>query len=156
MVSTPKMPEFPDDLPTVALFRLAYNVLSIRIFDAVVSGGYGDLRPAHGNVMEQFGREDGLRLTDLASGAGMTAQSMSELVDDLERKGYVERRPDPSDRRAKRIYLTEKGKHNVSVAAQAVADTEASIIEALGREGYEEVRRLVQAVIARESKSHNA
>jgi DNA-binding MarR family transcriptional regulator len=39
--------------------------------------------------MEQLELEDGLRLTDLAARAGITAQSMGELVDDLEVKGYV-------------------------------------------------------------------
>jgi DNA-binding MarR family transcriptional regulator len=116
----------------------------------VAASGYDDLRPSHGNVMEQFAFNDGLRLTDLAAGAGMTAQSMSELVDDLERKGYVERRPDPSDRRAKRIYVTEKGQENIRVSIQAVANVEERLLAALGRERYDEVRNLVEAIIATE------
>jgi DNA-binding MarR family transcriptional regulator len=77
----------------------------------------------------------------------MTAQSMGELVDDLEARGYVERRPDPVDRRAKRVYLTDKGQRNVSVAAGALAEVERSLIELLGRERYDSLRRALEEII---------
>ncbi|MDQ4099639.1 MAG: MarR family transcriptional regulator, partial [Chloroflexota bacterium] len=67
----------PDSLPTSALLRTTYNTLAARIYAGVVGGtAVDDLRPAHGNAMEQLEMEDGLRLTDLAARAGMTAQSM--------------------------------------------------------------------------------
>ncbi len=46
--------------------------------------------------------------------ARASPQSMGELVDDLETKGYVERRPDPADRRAKRIHLTERDERTLA------------------------------------------
>ena len=136
-------------LPSNALLRTAYNVVSARIFASVVSGtDFADLRPSHGNVMEQLELEDGLRLTDLASRAGITAQSMGELVDDLEVKGYVERRPDPGDRRAKRIHLTDRGRMNASVAKRATADVEDHLVELLGRQRYQLLRRTLEEIIA--------
>ena len=103
------MSEPSHSLPAHALLRTAYNALTGRVFAAVVTGAdFNDLRPSHGNAMEQLDLEDGLRLTDMAARAGITVQSMGELVDDLEAKGYLERRPDPHDRRAKRIHLTER------------------------------------------------
>jgi DNA-binding MarR family transcriptional regulator len=137
------------EFPTSALLRTAYNTLAASIYAAVVSGtAFDDLRPAHGNAMEQLELEDGLRLTDLAARAGMTAQSMGELVDDLEGKGYLERRPDATDRRAKRIYLTERGRENARVAKQATAEVEASLIDLLGEQRYQELRRALADVIA--------
>ena len=137
------------NLPSSALLRLAYNTLAARIYAAVVAGtAFGDLRPSHGNAMEQLELEDGLRLTDLAARAGMTAQSMGELVDDLEGKGYLERRPDPDDRRAKRIYLTDRGRENARVAKQATADVEASLAALLGEERYRNLRRTLEDIIA--------
>jgi DNA-binding MarR family transcriptional regulator len=136
-------------LPTNALLRIAYNTLAARIYAAVVRGtAVDDLRPAHGNVMEQLEMEDGLRLTDVASRAGMTAQSMGELVDDLEGKGYLERRPDPTDRRAKRIYLTERGRENARVAKQAIAEVEAALADLLGDGRYHGLRQTLDAIIA--------
>ncbi|QRP48800.1 MarR family winged helix-turn-helix transcriptional regulator [Amycolatopsis sp. FDAARGOS 1241] len=51
----------------------------------------------------------GIRLTRLAEKALMTSQAMGELVDDLERLGYLRREPDPADRRAKLIRFTNRG-----------------------------------------------
>jgi len=136
-------------LPSHALLRTAYNVLAGCIFAAVASDAdFRDLRPAHGNVLEQLELEDGLRLTDLAARAGMTAQSMGELVDDLEAKGYLARRPDPSDRRAKRIYLTERGQHNARVAKRIIRDVERDLAQRLGPEQYHLLRRTLEATIA--------
>jgi DNA-binding MarR family transcriptional regulator len=140
-------------LPTSALLRTAYNVLAARIYSSVVSGGdFDDLRPSHGNAMEQLELEDGLRLIDLAARAGITAQSMGELVDDLEVKGYLERLPDPDDRRAKRIYLTERGRKNTRVAKQAAVDVETYLAELLGEQRYQQLRHTLGDIIEVEAR----
>ena len=136
-------------LPTNALLRTAYNAVSARIFAGVKAGNhFDDLRPAHGNAMEQLELEDGLRLTEMAARAGITVQSMGELVDDLETKGYLERRPDPKDRRAKRIYLTKRGRKNARMARQATSDVEDHLAELLGQQHYQQLRRSLQQIIA--------
>jgi DNA-binding MarR family transcriptional regulator len=140
-------------LPSSALLRTAYNALAARIFASVVSD-FDDLRPSHGNAMEQLELEDGLRLTDLATRAGITVQSMGELVDDLEVKGYVERRPDPDDRRAKRIYLTDRGQKNARVAKRATAEVENHLAELLGRQRYHLLRRTLEDIIAAEASDN--
>ena len=139
----------PQHLPSNALMRTAYNVVSARIFASVVSGtDFADLRPSHGNAMEQLELEDGLRLTEMAVRAGITAQSMGELVDDLEAKGYLERRPDPKDRRAKRIHLTKRGRKNARIAKQVTAAVEDHLAELLGQQHYQQLRRSLQQIIA--------
>ncbi len=146
------MTHSPQDLPSSALLRTAYNALAARIFASVVSGtDFDDLRPSHGNAMEQLEIEDGLRLTDLAARAGITVQSMGELIDDLEVKGYVERRPDPDDRRAKRIYLTDRGRKNAHVAKRATADVEDYLAELLGEQRYHLLRRTLEDIVAAEA-----
>jgi DNA-binding MarR family transcriptional regulator len=137
-----------EQIPTAGLLRLAYNLLSVRIFSAVAAAGYSDLRPSHGNVMEQLTFDDGRRLTELAAFAGITAQSMSELVDDLERMGYVERRLDPTDRRAKRIYLTAKGRDNVQVGATAAWEADDYVRELVGEQRLHELREILEQIIA--------
>lgn len=139
-------------IPTAGLLRMAYNLLSARIFGSVANAGYSDLRASHGNVMEQLTYSDGRRLTDLASSAGMTAQSMSELVDDLERRGYVERRPDPTDRRAKRIHLTDKGHANVLVGMDAAAESDEYVRGILGERGHQELRELLDQIISHDEE----
>ncbi len=70
----------------------------------------------------------------MAARAGIPVQSMGELVDDLEAKGYLERRPDPKDRRAKCIHLTGRGRKNARIAKQATADVEDHLAGLLGQQ----------------------
>ena len=100
--------------------------------------GYGDVRPAHYAVFRYL-KGEGSRVTELAEAAGMTKQSMGELVDHLERRGYVERRPDPRDRRAKIVVSTEKGRRGIKAAAERIAEIEAELAGRMGKEGLEEL-----------------
>ena len=135
-------------VPTPGLMRIGYNALSARLFARVASSGFADLRPAHGNVLEHLSYADGLRLTDLAANAGITPQSMGELVDDLVEKGYVERRPDRKDRRAKRVHLTPRGAQSVAAAGRAVREVEQELTGLLGEAHYERLRRALERVVA--------
>ena len=131
---------------TPTLLRTAYNVLSAAIYRGVSQAGATDMRPAHGNAMEMLAIEDGLRLTDIAARAGMAPQSMGEIVDDLVRKGYLTRREDPSDRRAKRIYLTRKGRDTAQASGVVLLEVERRISEILGTDSYQEMRRHLAAI----------
>jgi len=128
------------------LLRTAYNVLSAAIYRAVSEAGATDMRPAHGNAMEMLSIQDGLRLTDIAARAGMAPQSMGEIVDDLVSKGYLARREDRSDRRAKRIYLTQKGRETAQASRIALLEIERRIGEILGTNKYQEMRRNLAAI----------
>lgn len=136
------------DTPTVAILRLAYHALAAEVGEAVRRVA-PDQRPSHGSILEQLDFEDGQRLTDLAEGAGMTPQSAGELVDQLEALGYVERRPDPDDRRAKRIYRTRRAKQATRAAIAAAQETEADLGELLGEKRLnalrDDLRRIIEA-----------
>jgi DNA-binding MarR family transcriptional regulator len=90
--------------------------------------------------MEHLAFEDGLRLNELATRAGITPQSMGQFVDELEVLGYVERRPDPDDRRAKRIHLTRKGKRSNKVEWKVVVEVEAALEALLGKKRLADLR----------------
>lgn len=109
--------------------------------------GYADIRPTHGCVF-RFVREDGMRLTELATHADMTKQSVGEIVDDLVDHGYVERIPDPEDRRAKLIRLTEKGTEAQRVGFGLINEIEARWAERFGAERVAELREVLEEVVA--------
>src|ERR1700742_1863836 len=96
-------------VPLSGLLDLVLEALLAEFRNELEGAGYDDIRPTHGCVF-RFVREDGMRLTELATLGGITKQSAGELVDDLVGLGYVERIPDPADRRAKLICLTERGR----------------------------------------------
>ena len=136
------------DIPTAALLRVAYGEVASEVGLAVREVA-PDQRSAHGAVMEQLDFDDGMRLTDLANGAQLTLQYTGELVDQLEELGYVERRPDPNDRRAKRIFRTQKAKKVSQAAIDAARRSEERIREQLGARRYDQLRedlaRIVEA-----------
>ena len=86
----------------------------------------------------------GSRLTHLAERAAMTPQAMGELVDDLAELGYVERVPDPADRRAKLIMLTDLGYDALQAAFDTILDIEAELLSELGAGGLAKLQRVLR------------
>ena len=142
------MPNTPSDVTgpnTVAMLGQAYSLLGFRIVDGVVGAGFPQ-KPSHSAVFAQIDPA-GSRLSELARGANMSPQAMGELVDELESLGYVVRRPDPRDRRAKLIVLTRKGKACVEAARATIEDLEDEIIRRLGQRGHHQLRRMLQKLL---------
>ena len=79
----------------ISLFRRTAHLMVAELVDRLATAGYPDLPAATHPVFENLDR-DGTRLTDLAARADMTHQSMGELIDTLEHRGYVERLPTPA------------------------------------------------------------
>ncbi|CAM4513181.1 MarR family winged helix-turn-helix transcriptional regulator [Nocardia ninae] len=103
------------------------------------------LRPAHYAVFRHLD-PSGSRITALAESAGMTQQSMGELVTHLERCGLVERQVDPADRRARLVVLTDAGKDALGIAAQRIQGIEQMIAGSLGDDGLVDLRRALVVV----------
>ena len=94
-----------DEPYTQSLLLWAYQATAREVTDALHRAGHTAIRPKHGAVFANLDR-DGTRASVLAERAGIGRAAMGELIDELERLGYVERRPDPDDRRAKRVVPT--------------------------------------------------
>jgi DNA-binding MarR family transcriptional regulator len=90
------------------LLRLVYQQYAQDIHAALREAGFGDVGPAHANVFP-FVPVEGITVSQLAELAQVRKQSMAQAVDQLERMGYVERRPNPHDRRSRLVFLTERG-----------------------------------------------
>lgn len=124
----------------------AYSLLGFQIVDGVVGAGFPQ-KPSHSAVFAQI-RPEGSRLTELARGANMTPQAMGQLVDELEDLGYVERQPDPTDRRAKLIVLTPRGHACVAAGIATIHGIEERIDRVLGVSGHAELRRLLSELLS--------
>lgn len=101
--------------------------------------GFEDIRPAHTAVFQHI-QADGSRLTDLADRAQITKQSMGYLVDYLEQQGYLERRPDPDDRRVTLIGLTDRGWDQVRAALTIIATIEQQWTARIGERQMNQLR----------------
>ena len=77
----------------------------------------------------------------------MSPQAMGELVDELEELGYVVRRPDPTDRRAKLIVLTAKGRACIRAGTVTIEGIEQQLTDRLGERGHQQLRRLLAKLL---------
>lgn len=132
-------------LNTVSMLGQAYSLLGFQIVEGVVGAGYPQ-KPKHSAVFAQISL-DGSRLTELARKANMTPQAMGELVDELVDMGYVVRRPDPADGRAKLIVLTKRGRDAVAAGRETIQGIEEQVAAVLGERGHRELRRLLSKLL---------
>jgi DNA-binding MarR family transcriptional regulator len=123
--------------------------LQDELFARLAEDGYHDLHPRHGAVLAYLD-EDGIRATELARLSGRHKQIVGRIVDELEGLGYIERRPDPQDRRAKLIFPTERGLAQIRRGDEIVADIEARHARELGGRTYAEFRDALRGVVARD------
>jgi len=131
------------DRPNIGILlrRLSQDVVQ-RVSDGLAEAGFDDVRPAHTAVFQHI-EGDRSRLTDLAERAQITKQSMGYLVDYLEERGYLERRPDPTDRRVALICLTERGWEEVQAALKIIDGIEQDWDRRLGRRNMQLLRELL-------------
>ena len=111
------------------------------------SAGYDDLSPRHGAVLPYLD-EDGIRATELGRLSGRHKQLVGRLLDELEELGYVERRADPGDRRAKLVVPTERGLAQMRLRDEIVADIERRHAEGAGGRAYAQLRDELRAIVA--------
>jgi DNA-binding MarR family transcriptional regulator len=126
----------------VQLTRLFQN----ELFERLVAAGLTDARVSHTHVTAYI-KAEGSRLSELAAMARMTLPAMSELVDDLQRLGIVERRPDPTDRRAKLICLTDAGWDAIRIAQRVIGEIEAGYAQRVGKDRFEEAAQTLDALL---------
>src|SRR5215207_7180853 len=120
-------------IPLPGLLDIASGALFAEFRAELERTEFGDIRPTHGCVF-RYVKGGGLRLTELAERANMTKQSVGEIVDDLAGRGYVGRVPDPADRRAKLICLTDLGEEAQAFGLRLFAEIERRWVERYGAE----------------------
>jgi DNA-binding MarR family transcriptional regulator len=139
------------DLPTDRLAigqllgRLLYHFRQ-DMLDVAGGHGYPDLRAPHLQIFGNVG-SNGIRLTDLAARAQLSLAAASEFVTELEQLGYLERRPDPADGRAKLIFPTVRGRHALDDAGDRVAEIEQTWAALAGHAEFNEACRTLQRVL---------
>jgi DNA-binding MarR family transcriptional regulator len=125
-----------------ALLRLPWEQVQRRMLERLHEHGFDDLDAPHLNVLLYPGPQ-GARPTELAARRGISKQAANYLLGELERLGYVERRPDPDDRRSKRIALTRRGERAGHTMRDAVGEIEREWEAQLGARRFAELRSLL-------------
>lgn len=87
-----------------------------------------DLTRSQWWVMVHLIRFDGFNQTQLAEELEIGKVALGGLLDRLEARGWIERRPDPVDRRAKRVFLTESGRPLIAEMQERARDVHRQMI----------------------------
>ncbi len=141
----------PDDLepPTMGLLlRLLYQLYSLEIQGALREAGFDDINPAAANVFT-FLTSEGATVSELANLSHVRKQTMAQTVEQLERTGYVERRPNPNDRRSQLVFLTSRGKRIPRVTHKAAAAVEKRWAGVSGADELETLRMSLLDLLTR-------
>jgi DNA-binding MarR family transcriptional regulator len=122
-----------------ALLRVPWEAVQRHMLELLHERGFDDLDAAHLSVFQYPGPQ-GVRPTRLAARLRISKQALNYLLGELERLGYIERRPDPDDLRSKRVALTRRGTSVVRVIREAVSEMETAWADQLGPERFAQLR----------------
>lgn len=104
------------------------------LHERFAAAGYPEVRPAYGSLLIPLYEEDGLRQGELARRARLSKQTMTTMARALEGAGLVERRTDPDDARATRLYLTSRARSFRPVAEKVLAELDDLTAQSLALE----------------------
>lgn len=130
-----------------ALVSIIDHELRRRVTAALQTQGFVDYRSTYHEIFMLL-RADGSRITELAERAQITRQAMSELIAELERRGYVERQPDPTDRRAVLVRRTERGWQVNVIAREVVQAAQQDWMAQVGEREYDDLLTALRQIVA--------
>jgi DNA-binding MarR family transcriptional regulator len=127
------------------LFFRLWRASHTRIAEALESVG---LTPALFGVLNVLGARDGAIQQEIAVSMGIDPSTMVSLIDDLERAGLAERRPHPTDRRAREIAITPKGRRLLDRARQMATQVDGEVLRGLTANERRELLTLLRRALS--------
>jgi len=128
--------------------RLLIRVSQVETMDLVERlhvRGHGTVQRAHIAVLGNIHTE-GTRLVELARRLGVTRQAASQIVRQIERRGFLERTTDPADGRAVLVRHTQAGRALLLDALSLMDEIEAGYAELVGARAMDQMRRALRKI----------
>jgi DNA-binding MarR family transcriptional regulator len=138
-------PPREDPALAFAVLRLATQLVE-GVQDGLQRRGFDDVRPQHGFAFVRISH-GGVTVVELAHHLGTTKQATGQLVDQLVTRGYLERVPHPTDRRARVLTLTPRGTACTRAAEDAAAEVVAGWRATLGAASLSAVERALGMLV---------
>ena len=104
----------------------------------------GELTLAQARALLRISRQAGMRQIDLAEQMEIQPITLARLIDQLEKAGHVERRPDPDDRRAYRLHLTRKAAAPLAAINKVAAEVQLAAMKNLDKAEVEALCRAME------------
>lgn len=131
------------------LLLLACQEFVAELRATLAEQGFEEQGRSDGYVLRALGAK-AMTVSELAERLEISKQGAGQIVDDMERRGYVERRADPSDGRARLLYLSERGRAALSAARRFHQRYERRLVREHGGEAVARLRELLAAMAGEE------
>ncbi len=135
-----------DDIAFPALLRAARATYGTAIRAALVEIGCGDV-PRNGAFVLGGIARNGAPMGDVIRGLGVSKQAGGQVVDTLVVRGYLDRTPDPDDRRRMTLGLTGRGRIAATATRAAVDGIDAQLAARVGADRVAHARTTLAALI---------
>jgi DNA-binding MarR family transcriptional regulator len=129
------------------LLRRALRAHRAAVAQALAAAGHEELPPLALWTIDAIAAGE-RTAGELAVRLGASKQAISQLVELLATRGYLERAPDRGDRRRVTLRLTRRGRAAASTIARACESLEAQAREEVGAQGLEQARAAIAALAA--------
>jgi len=129
------------------ILATASRSINTELMTRLAAAGHPLVRPSHIAVFAGL-EPGGSQITSLAQHAGVSRQALSALVKEVEALGYVRSSPDPGDRRAVRVVLTDSGVEFCLAAIAISTEITAEIQERWGSAALDEMRERLRSISA--------
>jgi DNA-binding MarR family transcriptional regulator len=133
------------------LLAMTCRAMTDHLHAKLAAEGREPLRPAHGYSFRYLAERDDATTVDLAAHLGMTKQAATKIVAELEDWGYLERRPHPTDRRARALVLTDRGREYLRHATDLWGEVEDEWASLIGSDRLRQVHDDLAAYVAHAS-----
>jgi DNA-binding MarR family transcriptional regulator len=143
--SPASLPVKTQDMLIGALLRVPAQAIQRRIIAELNAAGFEELRVPHMAVL-QFPGPDGVRPSQLAERAGMSKQAMNQLLQSLERCGYLVRSDAPDEGRARIVRFTKRGHSAYAKVHDILRDIEREWSTVLGPKRFAALKELLLRV----------
>jgi DNA-binding MarR family transcriptional regulator len=127
------------------MFKL-YHQVSRLVNECMMDEGVSLARSKFLLLLECQGPQ---RSTDIACALGFAPRTVTEAIDGLERDKLVVREPDPKDRRAKIVSITDTGRSVINAAQQPQHKTIEAIFSALSETQKDQLAEIIQVLSSR-------
>jgi DNA-binding MarR family transcriptional regulator len=121
--------------------------LSRSLMEKSRARGHNGLKLNWDTVFLNLDFREGSRLVDLAQVNGLSKQAMSQIVAEIEQQGYIAKKDDPTDGRARKLKLTPKGKKMVQDSLEAYDELERECELLIGSEKLETLKNIVSELV---------
>ncbi|MCH7323139.1 MarR family transcriptional regulator [Solibacillus sp. MA9] len=140
-----------NELDLISLLSLSLSTSINELHDRLRELGFDDIRPVHGYMFKCI-TPNGATGIEIAEYLGITKQAVSNMVDYLEKSGYVIRKPHPIDKRGKIIVLTERGWLVVKAKEKILNEIETRWMEYIGTERIQMLKEDLLEFIYKENE----